>query len=192
MKSLSGPLTQLLQKKKKEKRARGAMPDESPPAADGAASPADTVPVVGDAWRDRKRELEALWSHAPAPTTTTADAAGPAATTTARPTPVPLPPAPTTRHDFANLVGVDAWIPPDTLKPVKRLGSGSFATGKREMSFFLLDAATSRALSPNPLCPLIPLSPQSSCATTAPPRPPLPPASPSSACAPGAPLMPWT
>lgn len=95
------------------------MPDPPPPFSPTAPSYAATKTAYEQLWATRSGALP------PVPTTTGAPAPGPAP---AR----PLGPAPTTRHQFAQLVGVDAWIKPECLKPVRRLGSGSFATGEKQ------------------------------------------------------------
>ena len=88
----------------------------------GAA--ADPRPSYADA----KAAYEQAWATTstgpPAPVSPPTAAAAPSSS---------LAPAPTTRHEFARLVGTGAWIPPECLTPVRRLGAGSFATGEREM-----------------------------------------------------------
>ena len=94
------------------------MPVPEPPVPEppGGDAPPTTLPA---SYAATKVAYEQMWArNGAAPTSATAE------------TPARLAPATTSRHEFARLVGLDAWIKPECLKPVRRLGSGSFATGE--------------------------------------------------------------
>ena len=134
----------------KKKIDAGASPAPAPPPSSSSSRPPPSQPPP--AYAQAKNAYEALWkqqsdtrplaTQAPASGARTAAAASPrpeaaatgvnaAAAARSPPTPPPLK-----LHAFQKLVGDEAFIPASSLKILKRIGAGSFATGERVFSFF--------------------------------------------------------
>ena len=129
----------------KKKIDAGASPAPAPPPSSSSSRPPPSQPPP--AYAQAKNAYEALWkqqsdtrplaTQAPASGARTAAAASPrpeaaatgvnaAAAARSPPTPPPLK-----LHAFQKLVGDEAFIPASSLKILKRIGAGSFATGER-------------------------------------------------------------
>ena len=130
-------------KEKTDDAAGAAAPTAPPPPPSSPPSrqPSSQPPP---AYAQAKHAYEALWKQQSdtRPLATQAPASGAAASAARAPSPTeatgvnaarsPAPTAPPLKlHAFQKLVGDEAFIPASSLKIIKRIGAGSFATGER-------------------------------------------------------------
>lgn len=116
-------------------------PAPAPALAPTRPAPSGRPPVApAAAYAQARSAYENLWkqqsdTRSQAPASSAANAAGATTTTgtaAATPSNASAPSAgPLKLHAFQKLVGDDAFIPSSSLKIIKRIGAGSFATGER-------------------------------------------------------------
>lgn len=134
--------------KGKSPMTKTATPTTAAVAGEAATAPSSKPPASSKpppAYAQAKNAYEQLWKQhsdtrplaTQAPVSRVATASPPEAAAAAAgginaTAPSPATPPPLKLHAFQKLVGDEAFIPASSLKVLKRIGAGSFATGERD------------------------------------------------------------